>query len=59
MAEAAVQRRPRRTSYRLLLGGAYELAGDVQNARITYNRIISEEPNHAAARRRLGALRGE
>ncbi len=58
MAEAAVHRRSRRTSYRLLLGEAYELAGDTENARITYNRVLREEPQNGVARHRLDALSG-
>jgi tetratricopeptide (TPR) repeat protein len=56
MAEAAVRRRSRRTSYKLLLGQAYEAAGDIENARATYNRVLRDEPRNPFARRRLEGL---
>ncbi len=57
MAAAACRKRARRTSYRMLLGEANELAGDVEAARQAYGRVIAQEPNHPGALRRLEALR--
>ncbi len=56
MARAAVRRRSRRTSYKFILAEAYEVAGDVESARATYNRILRNEPRNGVARRRLDAL---
>jgi hypothetical protein len=56
MAEAAVRLRSRRVSYRLLLGSAYELAGDAEHARQTYNQALRIEPGNGAIRQRLAAL---
>ncbi|MBW2460418.1 MAG: tetratricopeptide repeat protein [Deltaproteobacteria bacterium] len=57
MAAAACQKRARRASYRMLLGEANELVGDVGAARQAYARVIAQEPNHSGARERLAALR--
>lgn len=57
MAEAACRKRARRTSYRLLLGEAQELNGNVEGARAAYGRVIAQEPNNGTALRRLEALR--
>lgn len=53
-AERAVQLRRRRASYRVLLGDARRMAGDIGGARRAYERALELDPDDAEARRRLG-----
>lgn len=53
-AERAVQLRRRRASYRVLLGDARRMAGDIGGARRAYERALELDPEDAEARRRLG-----
>ncbi|GAB5544288.1 MAG: hypothetical protein SangKO_040480 [Sandaracinaceae bacterium] len=53
-AERAVQLRRRRASYRVLLGDARRMGGDIGGARRAYERALELDPEDAEARRRLG-----
>lgn len=50
----AVQRRPRRAAYRILLGDALSRAGDAAGARREWQEALELEPNNRQAQQRLG-----
>ncbi|MCZ7684217.1 MAG: tetratricopeptide repeat protein [Sandaracinaceae bacterium] len=50
----AVQRRPRRAAYRILLGDALSAAGDAAGARREWQEALELEPDNRQARQRLG-----
>jgi DNA-binding response OmpR family regulator/outer membrane biosynthesis protein TonB len=49
----AVERRPRRAAYRILLGDALRRSGDGAAARLEYESALEHEPDNAQARARL------
>lgn len=53
-AERAVQLRRRRAAYRVLLGDARRMGGDVGGARRAYERALELDPEDRDARQRLG-----
>lgn len=53
-AEAAVQRRPRRAAYRVLLGDIRQAAGDSSGAREAWEQALALDPTNRDARARLG-----
>jgi tetratricopeptide (TPR) repeat protein len=56
LAEAGVRMRPRRVEYRIVLGDAHRLAGNVEEARAAWTRARQLEPSNRAARERLASL---
>ena len=52
-AERAVAKRPRRAPYRVLLGDALMLQGEVGSARKAWRKALAQDPDNRAARSRL------
>jgi len=52
-AERAVAKRPRRAPYRVLLGDALMLQGEVDSARRAWRKALAQDPDSRAARSRL------
>lgn len=53
LARRIVRKRPRRASYRILLGDALRRAGDEAGARAAYRRALALDPQSAEAQRKL------
>lgn len=54
LIEGAIRRRRSRAEYRVLLGDARRQAGDLEGAEVAWREALEIDPNHRAARQRLG-----
>ncbi|MCZ6806720.1 MAG: tetratricopeptide repeat protein [Deltaproteobacteria bacterium] len=52
-AQRAVAKRPRRAPYKVLLGDAFMLRGDVRRANKAWRKALAQDPDNRAARSRL------
>ncbi len=57
-AERAVAKRPRRAPYRVLLGDALMLRGEVRRARKAWRKALGQDPDNRAAQSRLARTTG-
>ncbi len=57
-AERAVEKRPRRAPYRVLLGDALMLRGEARRARKAWRKALEQDPDNRAARARLAKTTG-